>query len=107
MPTDEMSKGKKIRYEKWLAQVKSRLADKYGITLDQAIAIINTDGIGVIRCLLSWVESDEFIEHYVFKTKGYTNTGIDEEGHAIGNCKNCGSHGVLITKHKCETNKGV
>lgn len=35
------------------------------------------------------------------KTERYANTGRDEEGHAIGNCKDCGLHGVPINRHKC------
>ena len=41
------------------------------------------------------------------ETEQYTNIGTDEDGNIIGNCKNCGSNGVLINGdpkhiHKCK-----
>lgn len=33
----------------------------------------------------------------------FSNIGQDEDGNAIGNCKGCGSHGVLIGSHRCPT----
>jgi len=39
------------------------------------------------------------------KIKGYTNIGVDEEGHIIGNCQKCGLHGVLINDHKCKNHE--
>jgi len=83
MPIDQMSKGKKIRYEEWLVVVKASLADKYGITLGQAVAIIDTDGIGAISCLLHWVESDEFIIHHLTLTgRNHEADGGAQEGGA-------------------------
>ena len=31
----------------------------------------------------------------------YTNVGEDEEGRVVGNCKKCGSNGVLVHTHRC------
>ncbi len=63
------NKGKRKRYGQWLADVRS-MADKYGITLTQAVRIIDASGIKDIRCLLNSVESDEFISYYLYKIGG-------------------------------------
>lgn len=61
-------RNKKGRYNKWLEEVKDT-ANKYKITLDQMIEIIDMEGIKSIRELLSSVESEEFISYYLYKNK--------------------------------------
>lgn len=63
-----MSENKKNRYNRWLSEVKE-MADKYKITLGQAVRIIDTPGIEAIRNLLHWTEADEFIGYYLYKDK--------------------------------------
>ena len=63
-----MNKNKKSRYKDWLSRVKA-MADKYGITLDQAINIIDGPGIKGIRRVLNWAEAEEFINYYLYSKK--------------------------------------
>lgn len=65
MITDRNKKG---RYNKWLQEVKDT-ANKYKITLNQMVKIIDVGGIKSIRELLSSVESEEFISYYLYKNK--------------------------------------
>lgn len=59
-----MNTAKKIRYAKWLSRAKA-MADKYEITLDQVIDIIDNPGIKDIRELLDPVESEGFIQAFL------------------------------------------
>ena len=34
----------------------------------------------------------------------FTNIGSCEEGYTIGNCTDCGSNGVLVHEHACDSN---
>lgn len=53
-----------------------------------------------------WCDNSLVAEHiakfrYSKKYMVFENVGYDEDGHRIGNCKNCATNGVLVHEHNC------